>query len=451
MTKPALAADEARPLFFQRRFLPMWTALSFGTFADNTLRQALLIGIPAGVIQLPFFENTDNAVPYIGALLPIAILLFSSVSGQLADKYETSMMFRRTKFAEIILMAIAATALITGTGLLAVAMLFAMGAQSAFFSPVRVSAMPKYLKTDELVRGNGLCNAGLFTFILLGYVVGGFLIIEEDGRYFVGIVLVTAAIIGWLASLRTPFAGANEPDLKISFNGVTQTYKMFRYVFTSRGVAPPLLGVGVFYFLSTAITVVIPFYGRDALFASPVVWTVLNGLFAIGAGIGAVTAASLAKSRTGLGFSAFAIGIAGVLTFIIVLITPLAAGSPSDPLSLGEMFSSPFGVLLAVLLIATSALSGVYIAPLQAALQRRAPAAIRARILAASIFANAAFAIPGSLAVLAVTGTSLPPIAAFLSVGAAMLAISGIMFYRRKTLGHGLYDEMFYTAAETTH
>ena len=95
-------APATTPLFFQRRFWPMWTALSLGTFADNTLRQALLIGIPAGVITVPFFANPDNAIPYIGALLPIAILIFSSVSGQLADKYETSMMFRRTKFAEII-------------------------------------------------------------------------------------------------------------------------------------------------------------------------------------------------------------------------------------------------------------------------------------------------------------------------------------------------------------
>ena len=179
-------AATTAPLFFQRRFWPMWTALSLGTFADNTLRQALLIGIPAGIIAVPFFNNADNAIPYIGALLPIAILIFSSVSGQIADKYETSMMFRRTKFAEIILMTIAALAFITGQGALAIAMLFAMGAQSAFFAPVRVSAMPKYLETDELVRGNGLCNAGLFTFILLGYMVGGFLIIQPNGGVAVG-------------------------------------------------------------------------------------------------------------------------------------------------------------------------------------------------------------------------------------------------------------------------
>lgn len=436
-------ASATKPLFFQRRFWPMWTALSLGTFADNTLRQALLIGIPAGIIAVPFFNNADNAIPYIGALLPIAILIFSSVSGQIADKYETSMMFRRTKFVEIILMSVAALAFITGQGALAIAMLFAMGAQSAFFAPVRVSAMPKYLETNELVRGNGLCNAGLFTFILLGYMVGGFLIIQPNGGVAVGAVLISAATLGWLAALRTPAAAANDPDLKIDLNGFAQTIQMFRYVFTSRGVAPPLLGVGVFFFLSTAVTVAVPLYGRDALYAEPLVWTALNGLFAIGAGIGAVIAASLSKGRSGLGFSTAAISAAGVTSFGVYILTPFVAGTPEAPLKLGALFTSLPGLALVLVFVATSAFSGIYIAPLQAAVQRRAPAQIRARIMAASVFANAAFAIPGSLSILAITQTGADPRLAFVAVGAAMLAIAAIMLSRQRTLPEGLYDEAF--------
>ncbi len=429
------------PLFFQRRFWPMWTALSFGTFADNILRQALLIGIPAGVIAVPFFEDADNSIPYIGALLPIAILVFSSISGQLADKYETSMMFRRTKFMEIILMSVAATAFAFGYGLLAIFMLFAMGAQSAFFSPVRVAAMPKYLEADELVRGNGLCNAGLFTFILLGYVVGGLLIVIDNGGVWVGAALVAAAVVGWLAALQTPYAAANDPTLRIDFNGVAQTVSMFRRVFSARGVPAPLIGVGAFYFLSTAMTVAVPLYGRDSLHADPMVWTALNGLFAVGAGIGAIGAASLSKGRSGLGFSAVAIFLAGLMSFLVYGLTPLAAGTPDAPLGLGDLFASAAGLALVVSFVATAALSGVYIAPLQAAMQRRAPAPIRARILAAGIFTNAAFAIPGSLSILAITTADADPALVLIGVGTAMLLIAGVMAFRRRTLPDGLYDE----------
>lgn len=438
-------SQSSTPLFFQRRFLPMWTALSFGTFADNTLRQALLIGIPAGIISAPFFTDADNALPFIGTLLPLAILIFSSVSGQLADKYETSMMFRRTKFVELILMGVAAFAFASGTGWLAVAMLFAMGAQSAFFSPVRVGAMPKYLAANELVRGNGLCNAGLFSFILLGYMAGGVLIAMENGGALVGAVLIGAATIGFLAALRAPFAAANDPDLTLSFNGFAQTLAMFRLVFSSPGVAPPLLGVGVFYLFSTAVTVIIPIYGRDALHATPLVWAALNGLFAIGAGLGAVTAASLPKNRSGLGVSTIGIASAGLMGFFVYFLTPMAAGTQAAPLGLADLFSSAPGVMLVGVLILTSALSGVYIAPLQAAMQRRAPPAVRARIMAASAFANAAFAIPGSLSLLAITATGADTRLAFVAVGIAMLVIAGIMFHRRRTLPEGLYDDMLKT------
>ncbi|PQA87313.1 hypothetical protein CW354_12840 [Marinicaulis flavus] len=420
----------------------MWTALSFGAFADNTLRQALLIGIPAGVISVPFFPDPDDAIPLIGALLPAAILIFSSVSGQLADKYETSLMFRRTKTTELVLMLTAGAAFAFGWGGLAIAMLFAMGAQSAFFSPVRVAAMPKYLAMDELVRGNGFCNAGVFTFILLGYVFGGTLIAAPGGGALVGATLVLASLTGLAAAWFAPYAAANAPDLKLSFNGFKQTALMFRHAFEARGVAPPLLGAACFYFLSTAITVVIPLYGRDALHATPLVWAALNGFFAIGAGTGAVTAASFAKARSGLGASAFAITAAGVSCIAIYIVTPFAAGTPAAPMTLQGLFSSAGGGVLVGVLILTSGLAGVYIAPLQAAMQRRAPRETRARIMAAAAFTYAAFAIPGSLSVLAITRTNADPSLAFIAAGITMLAIGAVMLYRRKTLPEGLYDEM---------
>jgi MFS family permease len=436
------------PLFFQRRFWPMWVALSAGTFADNTLRQALLIGVSFGVIKTPGFENGDNSIPFIGALLPFAIMIFSSISGQLADKYETSLMFRRTKLAEVMMMLLAAFAFSSGNGLLATMMLFGMGAQSAFFSPVRVGAMPKYLQPDELVRGNGMCNAGLFTCILLGYAVGGYLIVQDNGGMLVGIVLVSASLLGFSASVQTPFAAANAPDLKLNFNVATQTLRMFRIVTGSRGVAPPLLGVGVFYLLSTAVTVITPLYARDALNADALVATALNGLFAVGAGVGAVTAANFAKGHSGLAQSTVSVGLAGILSIVVYLLTPFAAPAAGQ-MTIGDLFGTPIGLTLCAAFIATAALMGVYIAPLQAAMQRRAPAEVRARIMAAGAFMNAAFAIPGSLAIFAITSTGADPRLVFLGVAAAMLVISAYMLHRRRTLPAGLYDEMLASAKTT--
>ena len=426
------AADSARPLFFQQRFWPVWWTLSLGTFADNTLRQALLVGIPYGIVKVSFFDNPDDAMPVIGALFPAAIMLFTPLSGQLADKYETSMMFRRTKFAEIILMVVAAGAFITGNGILAVAMLFFMGAQSAFYSPVRVSSMPKYLAPDELLRGAGLCNAGLFGFILLGYAVGGFLIVSEGGGVKVGITLIAAAFIGWLASLRTLPAAANAPSLKLSFNWFTQCYRMFRFVFDAPGVAAPLLGVSAFYFLTTAVTVIVPLFARDALNADAQTATVLNVLFAIGAGMGAIYAASLSKKTDGLKHSTIAVILAGTISIAITLVAPILSADTTNPFTVNKLFTTTLGWFITGSFVSTSALMGVYIAPLQAAVQRRAPPETRARIMAAMVFASALFAIPGSLAILFITRTGARPELTFIAVGIGMICIGVTMIYRAK-------------------
>jgi cytochrome oxidase assembly protein ShyY1 len=62
--------------------------------------------------------------------------------------------------------------------------------------------------------------------------------------------------------------------------------------------------------------------------------------------------------------------------------------------------------------------------------------------MAAGVFANALFAMPGSLATLAITNTHLDPAVAFYGVSAGMLAIAALMLHRRRTLPEGLYDEM---------
>lgn len=437
-----------RPLFFQRRFFPMWTALTLGAFSDNTLRQALLIGIAYSVIHVPGFSNADDALPVVGSFLPIAILIFSSVSGQIAERFETSMLFRRIKFAEVALMAVTAIGFVLGYGPLLVAALFLMGAQSAFFSPVRIAAMPKYLHADELVRGNAFCSAGLFAAILLGYFFGGLLITQPHGGAMVGGLLVTASLTGWLAILRAPRAPADAPELALDWNGAAQTARMLGFAYSAPGVSRPISGVAIFYLMSTAITVVLPIYARDTLNADETVATAIMGLFAIGAGVGAMSASLLSKKTSGLGYSALGVFLASLTSLAIIALTGLAAAPPgADPVNAFDLARTPAGAALALLFGLSAAAMGVYIVPLQAAVQRRAPAAQRARIMAAGNMLNAAAAIVGSLSVLWVTRTSIQPQQAFFAVFAVQIGIAAYMLHRQRTTPAGLYDESLQAAA----
>lgn len=430
------------PLFFQRRFLPMWTALSLGAFADNMLRQALIIGIAYGAIRAGGFANADDAVPIIGSFFAIAMLAFSSVAGQVAEKYETAMMFRRTKLAEVILMATAAVGFAINSGWLLIVTLFAMGAQSAFFSPVRMGAMPKYLKPDELIRGNGFCNAGLYVSILLGLFLGGLLIAREDGAIWVSAFLFGAALLGWLAILQAPSAPADAPDLKLDWNPVKQSLRILTFAFSSPGVARPLLGAAFFFYISTLVTVLVPLYARASLGADEAVATAIMGVFAIGAGLGAMASAALSKKRSGLGFSALGISLAGAMGLGVYALTGLMPAAGDELRGVGLLFGDAKGIALALAFCLSAVFMGLFVVPLQAAVQRRAPAQVRSRIMAASNMMNAAAAMLGSLSVLAVTRTALDPREAFLFVAAIQGLLAGYMLRRRESVPRDLYDEM---------
>lgn len=434
---PELRARRPGPMVLERRFLPMWTAFALGAFADNMLRQALIIGIPFGYIAFAH-GGGDAAVPVIGALFAVAMLVFSPLAGQVADRNETAMMFRRTKFAELLIMAVSAIGFLVDNGLLLVFSLFAMATQSAFFSPARIGAMPKYFDADELIRANAYFNAALFVSILVGLMIGGALITTPGGGRIAAAVLFFAALAGWGASLLAPPAEANAPGLAIDWNLPRQALRIAGFAFSAPGVARPLLGAAFFFFATTNITVLTPLYVRDALVAPGWVANAVMGLFAIGAGLGAWSASLWSKGRSGLGLAAAGVAASAVLTLIVVAATPAAAAG--EFARLGDLFARPAGALLAAALTLSAAMMGLFLVPLQAAMQRRAPPERRARIMAASNMANAAAAMAGSFFALAVTQTALTPANAFAIIAALEALVALYMWRRWRRAPAGLHD-----------
>jgi len=438
---PGAPPRSEKPLMLQRRFLPMWTALALGAFTDNMLKQALSVGLVFGVISAPFISN-DDALPIIGSFFPIAMLMFSTIAGQVADKYETSMLFRRTKFVEFLLMILAAIGLLTGISAIAILALFLMGAQSAFFSPVRTGAMPKYLYTDELVRGNALCSGGLFVSVMVGLIIGSTLIPQPNGPATVSAILAVASLVGWLAIRQAPPAAPGDPDLTIDWNAFVQAKRLMGYAVSARGVLRPILGVAWYWSVGALVTVAVPLFVRDALYSDETVVATLMALFAVGAALGAGMASLFAKGRSGLGFSAAGAVVAGAMTFFVYLIS---AGYPAPAdgalRDAGAFFSGWRAYAIAFCFLMSSISMSVFAVPLQAAVQRRAPANKRSRILAANNMINAAGAIVGSWLVLSVTRTDLGAVDLFLGICIAQGVLAAYMVRRRYAVEDGLYDE----------
>lgn len=140
-----------------------------GAFNDNLFKLLLV----CFAMNLLTREQQNNYVPLATALFTLPYILFSSYAGFLADRFSKRAVMIATKAAEIAIMGcgyyffrVHAT-----TPLLLV--LFAMGAQSAFFGPAKYGFLPEVLPEKALSRGNGAMQLFTFLAIILGGAAAG--------------------------------------------------------------------------------------------------------------------------------------------------------------------------------------------------------------------------------------------------------------------------------------
>jgi MFS family permease len=272
-------------LLGQRRFAPFFATQFLGALNDNVFRQGLVILVTFQGVLVAGMNHSELA--NVAAMLFILpFFLFSATSGQLADKYEKSMLMRRIKLLEIALMIIAATAFITGAYGVLLFVLFLMGCQSTLFGPVKYAYLPQQLATDELVGGNALVEAGTYIAIIMGLIWGGLVVAMGPGSHaLLGACLVGIAILGYLASLRVPTTRAVDPELTIKWNAWTETWRIVGFAREKRAVFLSILGVSWFWFFGSAVTVQLPAYTLIILGGNEAITTSLLVAFAIGVGI----------------------------------------------------------------------------------------------------------------------------------------------------------------------
>lgn len=377
-------------LLARKRFLPFFITQFLGAFNDNIFKNTLLI-------LIAFQFTNANALNNLAAgLFILPFFLFAALAGQLADKYEKSALMRKVKFLEIVIMAFGALAHWLGDINLLLFVLFLMGTQSSFFGPVKFAIIPQHLKTDELVRGNGLVEMGTFLAILLGTLISGPLMQVDNYALAISISVILFALFGYASSRYIPEAPAADPDLKLNFNLFSQTIETLRIAKNNTQVFYAIIGISWFWCLGSVYLTQFPSYSKNFLGGDEVVVSTLLAMFAIGISIGSVLCGKFSKGGEGLFL--VPIGTIGISVFGIDLFFASSAVSSGELLTITE-FIKPLAnlrVLADLLLIGTFA--GFYVVPLQAFIQHRSEAKKRSRIIAANNILNALFMVAGAAA-----------------------------------------------------
>jgi hypothetical protein len=385
-----------------RRFAPLFWAQFLGSFNDNVLKQALVLlitfqgvtvwGIPAA--QMGTFATALLVLPYF---------LFSSLAGQLADKYPKTLLIQRFKLWEVILMGVAAVGFWCQLSGLLLLVLFLIGTQATFFGPLKYSSLPQYLRDEELVAGNALVEGGTNLSILLGGVVGGLLIAEhaplaglnvEFGSAVIAVLLPGLALLGWGATLALPHVPSEAPDLRLDWNPVTTTWRICAETAREKGLWNSILGISWLWTFGFAFLGLMTPWVKDSLRADESVAVVFLALFSVGVGVGSVVCERLSFDKLELGL--VPLGSIGVSLFTLDLawaagtaaqVAQQAAGVQTAQALLAH--PANWRVMADLFLIATFA--GMFLVPLYTALQSWSRPDMRSRVIAANNIMNALF------------------------------------------------------------
>jgi 1-acyl-sn-glycerol-3-phosphate acyltransferase len=410
-------------LLGQRRFAPFFVTQFLGALNDNIFRNGLVILVTfQGVLVAGM--NQSELANVAGALFILPFFLFSATAGQLADKYEKSMLMRRIKLLEIALMIIAAIAFASGSYVALLLVLFLMGCQSTLFGPVKYAYLPQQLASDELIGGNALVEAGTYIAIILGLIVGGATVaVSPDSQVLLGGSLVAVAVVGYLASRRVPKTRAVDPGLSINWNASSETWRIVGYARERRDVFLAILGISWFWFFGSAMTLQLPAYTLVILNGNESITTALLVSFAVGVGLGSLLCERMSGHRIELGLVPF--GSIGLSLFAIDLYFAQPIAALTSVTSIGEFISRPGSLRVLADVLLLGAFGGFYSVPLYALIQQRSERKHLSRIIAANNIINAVFMVIASLLSIAVLGAgfSIPELFIVLALLNAAVAI----------------------------
>ena len=410
-------------LLSERRFLPFFVTQFLGAFNDNIFRNALVILITfQGVLIAGMGANQLTNVA--GALFIFPFFLFSAIAGQLADKYEKSILFQRIKLLEVALMMLAALAFSLSSYIGLLAVLFLMGFQSTLFGPVKYSYLPQQLANHELVGGNGLVESGTYMAIIFGLVVGIVAVATDSGsQIVVSTMLIGFAVVGYLASRQIPATRAVDPELKLNWNVFSETWQIIGFARRKKSVFLSILGISWFWFFGSSMTLQVPAYTLDILHGSKEIATLLLVAFAVGVGSGSLLCERMSGHRVELGLVPF--GSIGLSLFAIDLYfaQPVAATIAVDSVASFLDKAGSWRIVFDMAMLGV--FGGFYSVPLYAMVQERADRKVMSRVIAANNVLNAFFMVVAAGLAIALlrSGFTIPQLFLVLAVLNALVAI----------------------------
>jgi len=391
-------------------FWPLFWTQFCGALNDNLFKLALVtLVISQAQGYLLWGLDIKSLVILSTGLFILPFFLFSTIAGQLADKYDKARLIRYIKLLEICIMCLAALGFITENIGFLVLILFLMGTQSTLFGPLKYSILPQHLPDESLVAANGLIEMATFLAILIGTILGGVLIlVTPGGTIIISACVLIVAITGWIFSRKIPDAAPGSPGSKIRYNFIAETFTQVAHARHNRDVFIAIIAISWFWYVGATVLTLLPPIS-DEFLGSAYIYTVLLTFLSLGIGIGSMLCDKLVGSlKSGnflvpigaIGLALFAIDFYFAATHLVEIAPGLTDHTfkGRQLVSVSSFLSSftAWRILIDLTLFGISA--GFYIVPLYVMLQQRSDKQHRSRMIAVNNITNALFIVASSVA-----------------------------------------------------
>ncbi len=404
-------------LLLSRRFAPLFWCQFFSAFNDNFLKNALVF-----LILFKIGGEASGPLITLAAGIFIAPFFFlSGLGGQLADRFDKSLVARHLKLVEIAVAGVAVAGFVVHSIVVLFVALFLFGVIASLFGPIKYGILPDHLRREELPAGNALVEGATFIAILLGTIVGGLAAKNGgDPASFSGMIMAFA-VACWVASLFIPPTGQGAPELRVDANIARSTGALLRDLKADPRLWWGGLVTSWFWLVGAVVLSLMPTLVKSVLGANEDVVTVFLAIFSISVAVGSGLAAWLAHGRIVLFPTLLGAFLLGVFTLDLGWATFGVAAAETHGVQ--AVFTSVRGIRIAIDLAGIAIAGGLFIVPAFAAVQTWAGADRRARVIAAVNVLNALFMVGGTLVVAGLQAAHVTTPMLMLGIGAANLLV----------------------------
>lgn len=350
------------------RHLSSFTYLNMTQFLGALNDNIYKLLIVYFLIQLLGMANSHEILASTGATFVIPFLLFSAVSGTMADRFSKRDIIVITKILELVIMGLSVLFFAIESIVGSYAILFLLATQSAIFGPSKYGIVPELVPTERISKANGMMTSFTFLAIILGTFLASFLLEITGRNYIIASMFCTfIALVGLITSFCIEFTPPSGSVKKLNAFFLKEIYDSLKMAKQEPSLLPVVFGSAYFLFLGAFVQLnMIPF-AVQSLHLTDIQGGYLFLLTALGIGTGAMIAGKVSGRIVELGLVPIGgLGIA-ITCFMI------------------DLFSSHLFAVIPLVMI-VGLFGGIYQIPLDSYIQVASPRKYRGQIVAATNF-----------------------------------------------------------------